>query len=47
MANYVGSLHPWLPIPEQDHNLLVNALATFEGNREAEQMQQNLPALFH
>jgi len=38
MANYVGSLHPWLPIPEQDHNLLVNALATFEGNREAEQI---------
>lgn len=42
MANYVGSLHPWLPIPEQDHNLLVNALATFEGDREAEQIAAEL-----
>ena len=42
MANYVGSLHPWLPIPEQDHTLLVNALATFEGDNEAEQVALEL-----
>ena len=45
MAHYVGSLHPWLPIPEQDHNLLVNALATFEGNREAEQIAAELASI--
>ena len=42
MAKYVGSLHPWLPIPEQDHTLLVNALATFEGDNEAEQVALEL-----
>jgi len=42
MAKYVGSLHPWLPVPEQDHTLLVNALATFEGDNEAEQVAMEL-----
>ena len=42
MAKYVGSLHPWLPVPEQDHTLLINALATFEGDREAEHIALEL-----
>jgi predicted short-subunit dehydrogenase-like oxidoreductase (DUF2520 family) len=52
MAQSVGSLHPWLPIPKQDPSLLVNAIATFEGNqvagRFAEQLAQIIPLrLYH
>ncbi|NPV88537.1 DUF2520 domain-containing protein [Coprothermobacteraceae bacterium] len=34
MAARVGSIHPWLPIPEQNPDLLKGSIATWEGDEE-------------